>query len=84
MRTRKKYKMKPRFFIVVAVILCLLLAGVVLLLRGCSGGDDNQMQIDILRTQQLQGKKMMTAARIYISNKDLHYDDGYYAGGLSS
>lgn len=81
MRTRKKYKMKPRFFIVVAVILCLLLAGVVLLLRGCSGGDDNQMQIDILRTQQLQGKKMMTAARIYISNKDLHYDDGYYAGG---
>lgn len=81
MRVRKKYRVKPRFFIVTAVIICLLLAGVLLLLRGCGGSDDNAMKMDILRTQQLQGKKIMNAARIYISNKDLHYDDGYYMGG---
>ncbi len=81
MRTRKKYRVKPRFFIVIAVILCLLLAAVALLVRGCGSGSDNRMQTDLLRTQQVQGRKMMTAARIYINTKGLHYDDGYYAGG---
>lgn len=81
MSARKKYKVKPRFFLVIAVILCLLLAGVVLLLRGCGSDEENAMQIDLLRTQQVQGEKMMNAARAYISNEDLHYDDGYYAGG---
>lgn len=81
MQTRRKYKVKPRFFIVVAVILCLLLAGVILLVRGCGGSDDGAMRTDLLRTQQVQGRKMMTAARIYINTEGLHYDDGYYAGG---
>ncbi len=81
MSVRKRYKVKPRFFIVIAVILCLLAAGAVLLLRGCGSQDTDSMEIDLLRTQRIQGEKMASAARRYISNKDLHYDGRYIEGG---
>ena len=56
----------------------MLVGGITFLLHSC-GSDGDSMAVDILRTQQLQGRKMMSAAREYISNRELRYDDQYFS-----
>ena len=47
-------------------------------LRSDGKGEENG---DSLRKQYLQGFSIMMAAKVYISNENLRYDDSYFAGG---
>ena len=76
---RKRYRIKPRFFLIISLLLCLLIGSTVFaFLRSDGKGEENG---DSLRKQYLQGFSIMMAAKVYISNENLRYDDSYFAGG---
>ena len=76
---RKRYRIKPRFFLILSLLLCLLIGSTVFaFLRSDGKGEENG---DSLREQYLQGFSIMMAAKVYISNENLRYDDSYFAGG---
>ena len=71
--------LKPRFFLIISLLLCLLIGSTVFaFLRSDGKGEENG---DSLREQYLQGFSIMMAAKVYISNENLRYDDSYFAGG---
>lgn len=77
MRRKKRYRIKPRFFVILALLVGLIAGGA--LYFGFHSGSRNE---NAEKSAQLeQGQQIMLASRIYICNKDLRYDDQYYAGG---
>ena len=78
---KKRYKVKPRFFLVVIIVICLIAGAGAFLLRGCSGSEGDAVTAANIQTQSMRGRQMMQAARAYIMNEDLRYDDSYFAGG---
>lgn len=79
MNRKKRYKLKPRFFIILIVLICVIFGfGGYFLLRGAGGSGDTD---DYKYRQYLQGGKIMMASIAYIENKDLRYDDRYFSGG---
>ncbi len=77
MRHKKKYRMKPRFFVILAVLVGLIAGGVLYF----NFYSDSKAENEEKSAQLEQGWQIMLASRIYICNKDLRYDDQYYAGG---
>lgn len=78
-RRRKRYRIRPRFFIVVSLLLCFLIGCTAFFLSRCQGED--AAQDDRGREQFVQGFSLMMASKVYISNEDLRYKDTYFAGG---
>ncbi|WP_419024043.1 DUF1287 domain-containing protein [Emergencia sp.] len=77
MRHKKKYRMKPRFFVILAVLVGLIAGGILYF----NFHSDSKAENDEKSAQLDQGYQIMLASRMYICNKDLRYDDKYYAGG---
>lgn len=77
MRHKKKYRMKPRFFVILAVLVGLIAGGILYF----NFYSDSKAENEEKSAQLEQGYQIMLASRIYICNKDLRYDDQYYAGG---
>ncbi|SCJ96175.1 Uncharacterized protein conserved in bacteria [uncultured Eubacterium sp.] len=77
MRHKKKYKIKPRFFVILAVLVGLIAGGILYF----NFHSDSKAENDEKSAQLDQGYQIMLASRMYICNKDLRYDDQYYAGG---
>lgn len=78
--SRKKYKFKPRFFVILVILLCLVIGlGGFALFRGLTGGGAEHE--DYRYQQYLQGWQIMMASKVYIANDELRYDDQYYNGG---
>ncbi len=77
MRHKKKYRMKPRFFVILAVLVGLIAGGILYF----NFHSDSKAENDEKSAQLDQGYQIMLASRMYICNKDLRYDDQYYAGG---
>ncbi len=69
--------MKPRFFVILAVLVGLIAGGVLYF----NFYSDSKAENEEKSAQLEQGWQIMLASRIYICNKDLRYDDQYYAGG---
>ncbi len=78
MTRKRKYRIKPRFFIIFAVILGIMLGGAVWLLQHET---ETAEPDDSGRQQYLQGFSIMMAAKVYISNENLRYDGSYFGGG---
>lgn len=77
-RQKRKYRIKPRFVVFMAILVSVILGGAVYFL----GTEEQETASpEELEAQRAQGWNIMMAARAYISNEDLRYDDGYYAGG---
>lgn len=77
MRHKKKYRMKPRFFVILSVLVGLIAGGILYF----NFHSDSKAENDEKSAQLDQGYQIMLASRMYICNKDLRYDDKYYAGG---
>lgn len=77
MRHKKKYRIKPRFFVILAVLVGLIAGGILYF----NFHSDSKAENDEKSAQLDQGYQIMLASRMYICNKDLRYDDQYYAGG---
>lgn len=71
MREKKKYRLKPRFFVIVACLIAVV--GLAVL--------NWNPQAKAFYAQSVQNKNLMMAARAYISNPNLRYEDQYYDGG---
>lgn len=78
MRGRKRYRVKPRFFVILFLLVCFVVGGVIYF---ALNGQKDKERANEAKAQLEQGNNIMLAARIYISNKDLRYDDQYFAGG---
>ena len=77
MRGKKRYRVKPRFFVILILLICFVGGGVLYFNLHSRSANENAE-----RSAQLeQGRQIMLASRIYICNKDLRYDDQYYNGG---
>lgn len=78
--SRKRYKLKPRFFIILVVLACMVIGlGGFLFFKGISGGGEDTE--NYAYRQYLQGMQIAMASRVYISYDDLRYNDAYFAGG---
>lgn len=72
---KRRYRVKPRFFVIFFVLICLV-SGTVYWFS-----DDGVKEVlPITEVQLEQGNRIMLGARAYI-NTDLTYDDKYYDGG---
>lgn len=78
MRGRKRYRIKPRFFIILILLICIVIGGGIYFVFHSQSDKGNKNDA---KAQLEQGNNIMLAARIYINNKDLRYDDQYFAGG---
>lgn len=79
MKKRKKYRIKPRFYVFLAILI-MLIAGIVMLGVSCAAEKEKREEAGL---HALQGWKMAMSARAYISNDQLRYDDAYFDGGYS-
>ena len=71
-KKRRKYRVRPRFFVIIAVMLLMI---VVLVWSLYSVHVRNN------RCEYETGREIAGAARIYIANKDLVYNSSYIEGG---
>lgn len=70
----KKYKVKPRFFVITT---CILASALFLGFNYSRFWEDEKTFF----AQGVQNKKIVMTARAYISNPNLRYEDNYYDGG---
>lgn len=77
---RKRYRVKSRFFVLAALVLCAALGMGVWFMNG-GKSQESLITVDTAAVEKEQGFRIMMAARVYISNGDLRYDDSYFAGG---
>ncbi len=73
--TRKRYRVKGRFYVILAILLCFVF-GMVAYFFLLEEGEKPAFTI-----QSEEGFKIMMSARAYISNENLRYEDTYFAGG---
>ena len=78
MKTTKRYKIRIRFYVILIVVICLLVGAAAFVLLH---EDQDTAVNETALKQKEQGLLIMLAARAYISNENLTYDDSYFAGG---
>lgn len=80
MKKRKKYRIKPRFYVFITIVAALLV-GMMVMCVSCISHIVGNNHLKDAEAQAKQGWMMTMSARAYISNDNLRYDDAYFDGG---